>query len=135
MKQVKFLMIALLLILSGSASAQSSKEKFKAVLEDFCESYYDDAFSPRQYIEGSLTVTTVEVDEVNDVIKIRGKHSYRGQYIPFFGRKTHSSVDFKAEVRMSSSGGLKIKFWKWYEPDPQDPKGHWEGPCERTVIP
>lgn len=134
MKQVKLLMVALLLALSGTANAQTTKEQFKAVLEDFCVSYYDDAFSGKQYIEGSLTVTTLEPDEANNVIKVRGKHSYRGQYIPFFGRKTHSNVDFKAEISVTKSG-LKIKFWKWFEPDPTDPKGHWEGPCEKTVIP
>lgn len=134
MRKVKLLMVTLLLALCGAANAQSTKEQFKAVLEDFCVSYYDDAFSPKQYIEGSLTVSTLEVDEVNEVIKVRGKHSYRGQYIPLFGRKTHSNVDFKADVKVTNYG-WKIKFWKWYEPDPQDPKGHWEGPCEKTVIP
>ena len=118
-------MVALLLILSGTASAQSSKEQFKAILEDFCVSYYDNAFSGKQYIEGSLSVSTLEPDEVNNVIKVRGKHSYRGQYIPFFGRKTYSNVDFKAEVSVTNSG-LKIKFWKWYEPGLPTP---WEGPC------
>ena len=105
-----------------------------AELTEECVSYYDDAFSGKQYIEGSLTVKTVELDEATNVIKIRGKHSYRGQYIPIFGRKTHSNVDFKAEVTVKAPG-FKIKFWKWYEPDPMDPKGHWEGPCEKTVIP
>lgn len=134
MRKVKLLMVTLLLVLSGAANAQSTKEQFKAVLEDFCVSYYDNAFSGKQYIEGSLTVTTLEPDEANNVIKVRGKHSYRGQYIPFFGRKTHSNVDFKAEVTVTNSG-IKIKFWKWYEPDINDPKGHWEGPCEKTIIP
>ena len=89
MRNVKLMMLTFLLALRGVANAQSSKEQFKAVLEDFCVSYYDNAFSPKQYIEGSLTVSTLEADEVNEVIKVRGKHSYRGQYIPFFGRKTH----------------------------------------------
>ena len=134
MKQVKFLMVALMLVMSGAANAQSTKEQFRAVLEDFCQSYYDNAFSGKQYIEGSLTVSTLEPDEANNVILVRGKHSYRGQYIPFYGRKTHSNVDFKAEVSVTKSG-IKIKFWKWYEPDIQDRNGHWEGPCEKTIIP
>ena len=126
-------MIALLLAVSGAANAQSTKEQLKSILEDFCVSYYDDAFSPKQYIEGSLTVKTVEADEAKGVIKVKGKHSYRGQYIIFVGRKTHSNVDFKAEITPTGSG-LKIKFWKWYEKDPMA-DGHWEGPCERTIIP
>ena len=134
MRKAKFFMVTLLVALSCAANAQTTKEQFRAVLEDFCVSYYDNAFSPKQYIEGSLTVSTLEADEVNKVIKARGKHSYRGQYIPFFGRKTHSNVDFKADVKVTGAG-LKIKFWKWYEPDINDPKGHWEGPCEKTVIP
>lgn len=134
MKQVRFLIIVLLLALSSVANAQSTKEKIRSLLEDFCVSYYNSAFSPKQYIEGSLKVSTLEPDEANKSIKVRGKHSYRGQYIPFYGRKTHDNVDFKAEVKPTSQG-VKIRFWKWYEPDLQDSEGHWEGPCEHTIIP
>ena len=105
-----------------------------AVLDSFCQSYYEDAFNGKQYIEGSLYVTTLEVNETTGAFHVKGKHSYRGQYIILYGRKTHSNVDFKADVTPTNSG-LKVKFWKWYEPDVLDPKGHWEGPCEKTIIP
>ncbi len=134
MKQVKFLLFTLVLLVSASANAQTAKSFYKSLLEEFCVSYYDEGFSPKQYIEGSLTVTTVEPVESSDVIKVKGKHSYRGAYIPLFGRKTHSNVAFKAEVKKVTSG-FNVKFWKWYEPDINDPNGHWEGPIERTFIP
>ena len=134
MSKIKVIMMALLLAVSGAVNAQSTKDQIRALLEDFCVTYYNNAFGPRQYIEGTLSVTSLEADEVNDVIKVRGKHSYRGQSIPFFGRSTHSNVDYKAEVSVKRTG-IKIKFWKWYEPDMTDPNGHWEGPCEKTIIP
>lgn len=134
MKHLKLILLAFLLVFAGTANAQSTKDQFRAILEDFCQSYYDDGFSPKQYIEGSLTVKTVEADEYSDVIRVKGKHSYRGQYIPLFGRKTHTNVDFKAEVT-EVRNGLKIKFWKWFEPDATDPHGHWEGPIEKVYIP
>lgn len=133
MSKIKYLFLALLLSLSGAASAQSTKAQFKAILDQFCQSYYEDAFGGKQYIEGSLSVTSVESDESGNVIKIKGKHSYRGKYIPFYGRKTHSSVDFKAEVT-EARNGLRIKFWKWYEADLMA-SGHWEGPCEKIIVP
>lgn len=133
MKQVKFLIVALLLAVSGAANAQSTKDQVRSILEDFCVSYYDNAFSPKQYIEGSLTVSTIEADDASNVIKVKGKHSYRGQYIPFLGRQTHSNVDYKAEI-IPASSGLKIRFWKWYEADMRA-SGHWEGPCEKTIVP
>ena len=123
----------MLVTFCGTANAQS-KAEFQAVLEEFCQSYYNEGFSDRQYIEGSLVVKTVEVDEVTEVIKLKGKHSYRGQYYPIAGRKTHSDVDFKAEVS-EARNGLRIKFWKWYEPDIMNPIGFWEGPIEHVIIP
>ncbi|MBQ8152784.1 MAG: hypothetical protein IJ069_03790 [Prevotella sp.] len=133
MKKVKFLMVTLLLIMSSMADAQSTKAQFRAVLDQFCQSYYESAFGGKQYIEGSLSVLTLESDEVNEVIHVKGKHSYRGQYIPFFGRQTHSNVDYKADISVTDSG-INIKFWKWYEADMRA-SGHWEGPCEKTIIP
>lgn len=132
MKKVKLFMLTILLAVSGVANAQSAKQNVAAILEDFCVSYYEDAFSGKQYIEESIRVTTVEADDANGLIKVKGKHSYRGRNIPFFGRQTHSNVDFKAEI-MATDSGIKIKFWKWYEPDFSNPDGFWEGPCEKTI--
>lgn len=129
MVKVKSLVIAILLFISLGIHAQY-KELITKCLDLFCIEHYDSCFNGRQYIEGSLTVRSLEPDEANKVIKVKGKHSYRGQYIPIFGKKTYSNVDFKAEVSVTYSG-IKIKFWKWYEPDYQT---HWEGPCEKTMI-
>lgn len=52
----------------------------------------------------------------------------------FYGRKTHSNVDYEADVK-ETNYGIEIRFWKWYEPDPYCLKGKWEGPCEKTIIP
>lgn len=134
MKKLSLFIVAMLLTWGGLVQAQSSKSQIKTLLEDFCQSYYNESFGDKQYIEGTLTVSTVEIDESKNVIKVRGKHSYRGQYIPLFGRSTHSNVDFKAEITESRIG-MKIKFWKWSEPDITDFEGHWEGPVEKTIIP
>lgn len=134
MKTVKLLMVALLLAVSGTANAQLNREQIKYCLEEFCKAYYNDAFSPKQYIEGSLVITTVEPDKIKGGYIVKGKHGYRGQYIPIYGRKTHVNVDYKSEVK-ETNYGIEIRFWKWYEPDVRDPQGHWEGPCEKTIIP
>lgn len=133
MVKVKSLIITVLLFISLGIHAQSKEQVtslFQQLLELFCKEQYDSCFNGKQYIDGSLTVTTLESDEAKNVIKVKGKHSYKGQYIPFFGRKTHSNVDFKAEVSVADSG-IKIRFWKWMEPDIHI---HWEGPCEKTMI-
>lgn len=133
MKKVKFLIIALLLGMSSVASAQS-KEVFREILEDFCMSYYEDAFDGKQYIEGTLKVTSVEKDSKTGIYKIMGTHSYRGRYYPIWGRQTHSDRRFKAEAK-ETGDGLKIKFWKWRDADIQNPKADFEGPCVKTIIP
>lgn len=132
MKKVKFLMIALLLGMSSVASAQT-RAQIKEILEQFCIAYYDNHFAPRQYVEGTLTVSTVEVDEANGKIKVKGTHTCRGQHIPFIGRKTYSGREYKAEL-IPTNAGVKVRFWRWYETDFQK-EGHWEGPCEKTIIP
>ncbi len=125
MANVKLVLSTFLLLFCCFSINAQTKEQIGEWLDSFLVVHFDSCFAGRQYIEGSLTVSTLEPDEVNNVIKVRGKHSYRGQYIPFFGRKTYSNVDFKAEVSVTNSG-LKIKFWKWYEPGLPTP---WEGPC------
>lgn len=126
MVKVKLLGVAILFVVPLICHAQT-KGQVTEWLERFCMEQYDSCFNPRQYIEGSLTVTTLESDEANNVIKVKGKHSYRGLHIPFVGRRTHSSVDFKAEIYVTESG-FNIRFWKWFD------DGLWEGPCEKTMI-
>ena len=133
MKKVKILMIAMMLVASNVVSAQT-KAQIKAILEQFCVENYDNYFAPRQYIEGTLIVTSVEVDEINGKIKVKGTHSCRGQHVPFFGRRTYSDRDYKAEL-IPASVGIKVRFWRWYDSDPFQNNAHWEGPCEKTIIP
>ena len=134
MKQVKFLMVALMLAMSSAANAQLTKEQYRAILEDFCISYYEDAFGGKQYIEGTLKVTSVEINPSTGVYTVLGTHSYRGRYFPFWGRETHLDKRFKAEVS-ETRYGRKIKFWKWRDADPLNPKADFEGPCVKTIIP
>ncbi len=129
MKIVKLLLVVMLLSVNGIANSQT-KSQIKTLLESFCVEHYDDCFRPRLYVDGSLTVNSVSIDENTYVVKAEGTHSYRGQHIPFYGRKTHSGVAWKAEIKVLDTG-VKIKFYKWYEPDFFD-GGHWEV-CEKVV--
>lgn len=133
MKHLKFFVIFLMLTMGNVVNAQT-KAQLKAILEQFCVENYDRCFAPRQYIEGSLTITSVDVDEANGKIKIKGTHSCRGQNIPFLGRQTYTGRDFKAEI-LPASVGIKVRFWRWYEADPFKDNAHWEGPCEKVVLP
>lgn len=133
MKTIKFLMVALLLSISSMANAQT-KSQIRAILEQFCVENYDNCFSPRLYVDGSLTVTSVDVDEANGKIKVKGTHTCKGQSIPFFGRRTYTGREYKAEL-IPSSVGVKVRFWRWYEADPGQNNAHWEGPCEKTILP
>jgi len=133
MKQVRLLVVFLLLTLSGTVSAQITRAQIKTILEQFCVEHYDNCFAPRQYVEGTLAITSVDVDEANDKIRIKGTHTCRGQHIPFIGRRTYAGREFKAEL-MPASLGIKVKFWRWYAPDIPGEDGHWEGPCEKTII-
>lgn len=130
MKTAKYFLLALLLTVSSTAGAQT-KAEIRDILEQFCLEHYDDCYSPRQYIQNSLVVKSVDSKEWGFFVK--GTHSYKGQYIPFLGRETHSNVDFKAELRPTERG-LKVVFYKWYEPDIKHPDGFWEK-CVKTIIP
>lgn len=133
MKTMNLILLALLLGMSNLASAQT-KAQIKAILEQFCVENYDNYFAPRQYVEGTLVITSVDIDEENNKIKVRGTHTCRGQYVFPMGRMTYSGRDFKAEL-MPASIGIKVRFWRWYESDPFQNNAHWEGPCEKIVLP
>ena len=133
MKRLKFLAIFMMLAISSAVNAQT-KAQLKAILEQFCVENYDRCFAPRQYVEGTLTITSVDVDDANNKIKIKGTHTCRGQNIPFFGRRTYSGREYKAEIQPASLG-VKVRFWRWYEADPGQDNAHWEGPCEKIVLP
>ena len=133
MKQVKSLVVILLLTLSGTVSAQITRDQIKTILEQFCAEHYDNCFAPRQYVEGTLIVTSVDVDEANNKIRIKGTHTCRGQYIPGIGRKTYTGREYKAEL-IPANLGIKVRFWRWYAPDFPWKDGYWEGPCEKTII-
>ena len=135
MKIVRFVMITILLFLSGMVYGQT-KAQIQPILEQFCVDNYDKFFDPRQYVEGTLLVTSVDVDSINRKIRVRGTHTCRGQYIPFVGRMTYSGREFKAELMpATNSNGIKIRFWRWRAAGFGQNNGGWEGPCENIVIP
>ncbi|MBQ3710119.1 MAG: hypothetical protein II887_05395 [Bacteroidales bacterium] len=133
MRQVKLLIIALLLVVGGTVAAQT-KSEVQEVLEQFCTAYYDNFFAPRQYVVGTLRVTSIDIDKANEKIRVRGTHTCRGRHVPLFGRKTYEGREFKAEI-MPARSGLRVKFWRWYAPDLPRQEGYWEGPCEKSFIP
>lgn len=135
MKTIKLMMLAVLFAISGMANAQT-KAQIQPILEQFCVDNYDKFFTPRQYVEGTLIVTSVDVDSINRKIRVRGTHTCRGQYIPFIGRMTYSSREFKAELLpASNSNGIKVRFWRWRAASFGSNNGAWEGPCENIVVP
>lgn len=135
MKKIKLIIIAILFSISGMVKGQT-KAQIQPVLEQFCVDNYNDFFVPRQYVEGTLVVTSVDVDSINSKIRVRGTHTCRGQYIPIIGRMTYAGREFKAELMPASNGtGIKVRFWRWRAPDYGQNNGRWEGPCERIVEP
>lgn len=131
MKHVKLLFIALMLAVAGSANAQTRAE-IKEILENFCVSYYNDYFSPRQYVKGTLVVNTVAVED-DGTIKVNGTHTCKGQSV-LGVRQTYPGRAYKADL-IPTRSGLKIKFWRLYKADVPWEDDYWEGPCTKTIIP
>lgn len=136
MIKIRILLIVLMSIVSGSVMSQVElKDEVTAILEEFCLENYDNYFYPRQYVVGTLRVTSIDVDEVNDRMNVKGTHTCRGRHVPIKGRKTFYDLDFKAElILLREGGGLRIRFWSWFERKFSRRDGYWEGPCERTVY-
>lgn len=133
MKQVKLLMVALMLSLSCAANAQTGKGLIKAlekVLDAYCIEYYNTDFSGRSYVGGSISIyiPSNPEDVINPLtggLDLEGTHSYRGKF-----RNAHSGVKWRASVKPLGNNKYKIKFDKWYEPDLFS-SGHWENGATR----
>ena len=133
MKNVKFLMVALMLAVSSMANAQS-REDCREILEEFCLQHYETCFAERIYTKGSLAVTKEpKVSKLTGICSVEGTHSYKGQVIAFGRRKSHPNVDFKARIKRIGETTFKVEFEKYYEPDPFQNNGHWET-CTKTVT-
>ena len=102
----------------------------ESVLEKYCIEHYDSCFKDRSYILKSIKVDSVQVDSVSKGIKVRGKHSYLGRYIPFFGRRTYSGVAFKAYISENGNSWI-IDFFKLISPG--DMLIQWEE-CNASVM-
>lgn len=134
MKRLRFLLVILMSLIGGVVFSQTlSKEEITDILEEFCLDYYDNYFAPRQYVVGTLKVSSIDVDEANNKIRVKGTHTCRGQHIPLKGRNTYRGREFKAEIIFLDSG-VRIKFWRWFERILPNKDGYWEGPCERMYY-
>ena len=72
MKNVKFLMVALMLAVSGMANAQSARSIFKSferMLDKYCIEYYSDDFSGRVYTEGSIKIALAATFAIGKAIE------------------------------------------------------------------
>lgn len=133
MKQVKLLMVALMLAMSSMANAQTARGLIKAlekVLDAYCIEYYNTDFSGRSYVGGSISIYVPSdpedvINPLTGALDLEGTHSYKGQF-----RNAHSGVKWKASVKPLGGNKYKIKFDKWYEPDFFNP-GHWENGATR----
>ena len=133
MKNLKILMVAIMLIMSNVASAQTVKGLFKAfgqVLEEYCIEFYDKDFPGRTYIQETLVVNIPSdpddcFNPLTGEYELTGTHSYKGQT-----RSTHSNVKWRAYLKKISGNKYSIRFDKWYERDPLYPfagqDAHWE---------
>lgn len=130
----KISIIILTLVLCGVCKAhvenyQSSNilsaQEAKYILEVFCPNYYSRCFEGKTYIQGTIIIKSVGVDQNTGGTYVSGLHSYKGKYIPFRGRKSHNDVQFNATIIRQSNGNYVI-FNKWYEPDLLNRKGGWE---------
>lgn len=128
MKQVKLLMVAILLAMSSAANAQTARGLIKAlekVLDAYCIEYYNTDFSGRSYVGGSLSINIPSdpedvINPLTGALNLEGTHSYRGKF-----RNSHSGVKWKASIKQKGNNIYTIKFDKWYEADFFS-SGHWE---------
>lgn len=100
------------------------KEEIRQILEQFCNEQYNNCYSSKRYLIGSLVVDTYSVE--NKAVSVSGFHSYEGEELPFVGRKKHLKVKFRAVIHVGADFA-NVRFLRWSEPDIVDYKGHWEG--------
>lgn len=106
------------------AKSQTSNSAMQIVLEKFCKECYNDCFVGRKYLDGSLTVTSVELS--GTTVKVKGRHNYTG----YLG-KTYTDIDFKADITYDGTDVVVI-FYKWFVPAVKIIDGHWES-CEKRI--
>ena len=88
---------------------------YQRMLELFCQRYYSDCFSGREYLHNSLVVddmTVCGVHEEDDRIvsydmKVTGVHSFKG-----YVAKTYNNSHFEAIVEDLGENTYKITFFK-----------------------
>lgn len=125
MKKIFTLLLAMVICISCKAQKNLSAAECQYVLELFCTSFYGSCFEGKSYIQGTLMIQSVGLDQRTGGTHVTGIHSYQGQYIPFRGRKTHANVQFNATI-IRQKGSDYVIFNKWYEPDWMNRKGGWE---------
>lgn len=123
MKKI-ILTFTFVLMICASSFAQITDSALQIVLEKFCKECYNDCFTGRKYLDGSLTVTSVEWSGTS--VKVKGRHNFIG----YLG-KTHTDIDFKADITYDGTDVVVI-FYKWFVPVIDIIDGHWES-CKKRI--
>ncbi len=88
--------------ISDKSDAAKSKEYYEGLLEQFCQTYYDDLYrdfwGTRQYVQGSLVVDSIRPCGVREVM-VYGKHDFTGRI-----GNLYEGYDFKANIYESKKG-------------------------------
>ena len=127
---LKTIVFSFLIAICFLGNAQNNRndggvgEELRQIWEQFCNEQYNYCFRPKLYINGSLTVVSYGPVS-NGIIPVSGYHSYKGEDMPFIGRKTHSNVKYRADIQ-TGKDMANVRFFRWSEPDITDINGHWE---------
>jgi len=118
------------MMLQRNSSSHFTKDRMKSFLEDFCCERYEDCFPERQYMNGSLAITSFK--KLKTKYEISGTHSYKGKAILGL-RNSYKDIRFKAFVTPQKHF-IKVEFHKWYVPNLPGKDGHWEIAVEYVPI-
>lgn len=138
MKRLILSMICLIFVVHMEAETVSEKRvptpftesEMKTFLDDFCCERYEDCFPERQYLEGSLKISTFIKNRKR--YEVAGTHSYKGKAMLSF-RKSYDDIRFKAFIKPSKNF-IRVEFHKWYVPNIPGQDGKWEVAVEYVPI-
>lgn len=114
----------------NTQTSKFTELQMKSFLEKFCCERYEDCFPERQYISGSLIISTFKKDRKK--YQVLGTHSYKGKATLSY-RKSYKDIRFKAFVTPDKNY-IKVEFHKWYVPNFPGKDGWWEVAIEYVPI-
>lgn len=118
------------MMLQRNPLSHFTEVRMKSFLEDFCRERYEDCFPERQYISGSITITSFKKSKTR--YEVSGTHSYQGKATLSF-RKSYKDIRFKAFVTPQKHF-IKVEFYKWFVPNFPGKDGHWEIAVEYVPV-